>query len=118
MKNFFKLLGVVLVATFLLVTISCNQDDQLIKKGGTIEVTNGLTDGTGFTYVVIVEGTDYQQALADVASFQGTPINPGETQTFAYDKDNFYTVVAAPPAGFFKTVYLALGSVQKVVITK
>lgn len=113
MKNFIKLslLGVILTAALILG--SCNE--ELIKKGGTIQVTNGFS---GINYVIIVEGAGFEDALADLQSGGGTLMNSGATQTFTYSEDGFYTVVALQPlpTGFYQTVYLALGSTEKVTI--
>jgi len=94
-----------LAATFLL--ISCNNS----VKGGTIEVTNGYTI---ITYVDIVKGADIGSLIKQEGD--GTPIMPGKTETFTFDEDGFYTVVAIPPVGFLKTVYLTSGGTERVVV--
>jgi len=105
MKNLIKLFVVVLTAVLLLV--SCGG----IKKGGTIEVTNGLSTPT---YVNIVKGADFLGALKEG---DGTLIQRGYTEKFTFDEDGFYTVTAIPPiTGFYKTVYLALDSIEKVTV--
>jgi hypothetical protein len=107
MKNLLKLLGVVLVASFFLV--SCN-----IEKGGTIEVTNGQSI---ITYVIIVKGIDYADAIKELTSGGGTPIEPGAMKPFNKDNDGLYTVVAIPPLPFFsKQVTLALGKTETVTV--
>jgi hypothetical protein len=107
MKNLLKLLGVVLVATFFLV--SCK-----IEKGGTIEVTNALNIPT---YVIIVKGIDYAGVLNDLSNGEGTLIESGAKASFDKDDDGYYTVVASPPAPFFyKSVFLSLGKTETVTV--
>jgi len=101
MKNLIKLFVVVLTAALLLV--SCG------KKGGTIEVTNGMKTPT---YVDIVKGVDF----LNIKEGDGTLIQPGDTEKFTFDEDGAYTVTAIPPVGFFKTVYLALDSIERVTV--
>jgi hypothetical protein len=111
MKNFLKLFTIVLVVTFFM--LSCN-DEPILRKGGTIEVTHKLDDGTPAIFVIIVEG---RKNSLDEDFGSGTVIPFGETRTFTYDKDNYYTVLAYPPAEIFsETVYLAFGNVKKVTI--
>jgi len=116
MKNLLKLLGVVLVASFFMV--SCGED-EIIKKGGTIEVTNGLANNA-VAYVVIAKGADYTSALADLQNGAGTVILAGQTQSFKFDEDGIYTVCAlavpaiAQPAP--QPVSLSFGSTKKVTI--
>jgi hypothetical protein len=113
MKNFLKLISVVLVSTFLLVSCG-DEDNPIIKNGGTIQVTNGLTTPT---YVIIAEGTDYNGAVADLTSGGGSLLLAGKTQEFKYNKDGVYTVVAMPPAPpFTAPVTLLLGGAQKVTV--
>ena len=116
MKNFLKLLGVVLVASFFMV--SCGED-EIIKKGGTIEVTNGLANNAT-AYVIIAKGTDYNSAIAELSSGGGTIIPPGEKKSFKFDEDGLYTVcaMAVPPISqpLPQPVTLALGSTKKVTI--
>jgi hypothetical protein len=125
MKNLFKLIGVVLVAALLLVTVSCGEDDPLNLKGGTIEVTNGLDSPNVKTSVIIKKGeigesaTDViDEILAEIDAGGGTDIPRGDKKVFKFDEDGFYTVVASPPTlpPFFKVVYLTLGSVQRVTV--
>jgi len=114
MKNLLKLLGVVLVASFFMV--SCGEDEELIKKGGTIEVTNGYNS---IISVVIVKGTDYTSALAELNNNGGTPILAGEKVSFKFDEDGLYTVCALAVAVTQPTpqpVTLALGSTKKITI--
>jgi len=107
MKNLLKILGVVLVVACFLV--SCE-----IEKGGTIEVTNGLNTPT---YVIIVKGIDYADALKDLAKGEGTLIDTGAMKSFHKDNDGVYTVVAIPPVlTFIKTVTLTLGKTEKVTV--
>jgi len=107
MKNLLKFLGVVLVAACFLV--SCK-----IEKGGTIEVTNGLTITT---YVVIVKGVDYAEAVKELANGGGTAIDAGAKKSFNKDDDGLYTVVAVPPVlTFSKQVYLSLGKTETVTV--
>ena len=111
MKNYFKLLGVVLAATFLLITVSCSE-----IKGGTIQVTNGLGNNLP-TLVIVVKGVDYQSALKDLENGVGTWILAGATHEFKYDEDGIYTIVATPPMPFFTdTKTLALGNTEKVTV--
>jgi hypothetical protein len=116
MKNLLKLLGVVLIAACFLV--SCDQETKdILKKGGTLEITNG----TGhINYYIIIEGEDLTkitQTLADLAEGdKGELINIDETKKITYDKVGVYTVVAANPVGFYETVILALGETKKVTI--
>jgi hypothetical protein len=107
MKNLLKILGVVLVAAFFLV--SCN-----IEKGGTIEVTNGYS---GPIYVIIVKGIDYAGAIKDLTNNEGTLIPVGEMKPFSKDNDGIYTVVSMPPLPFFsKQVTLTLGKTERVTV--
>jgi len=118
MKKLLKLLGVVLVATFVLATVSCGEE-EIIKKGGTIEVTNKLANNA-IAYVIIAKGSDYQKALEDLNEGKGKVINPGATESFKFDEDGIYTVCAlAVPAlvqPVPQPVTLALGSTKKVII--
>jgi hypothetical protein len=117
MKNLFKLIGVVLVTAFLLVTVSCGED-EIIKKGGSIAVTNGLGGSNIKTNVMVVKGIDYQAAITELSNGGGTEILAGATETFKFDEDGAYTVVASPPIPipFTETVYLTLGAAKKVTI--
>jgi len=101
MKKFIKLFVVVLALAF--VFISC-------EKGGTIEVINssGIPN-----YVLIVKGID---VLNINLERDGTLMAAGAKKTFSFSEDGTYTVVAAYPVGFYKTVILALGSNEKVTI--
>jgi len=111
MKNLLKLFAIVFAAAFFM--LSCN-DEPTLRKGGTIEVTNRLNDGTVATLVTIVEGK-YSSSNVDLGS--GTEVPIGQTRMFTYDKDNYYTVFAYPPTEiFYETVYLSFGSVKKVTI--
>jgi len=106
MKNLLKFLGLVLVAACFL--ISCE-----IEKGGTIEVTNK----TGYpNYFIIVEGSDFAGAVSDLTSGKGTLINNDETKKVYFDNVGIYTVIAANPAGFHKTVTLVLGKTERVTL--
>jgi len=116
MKNLFKLLGVVLVATFLLVTVSCGEDEEIFKKGGVIEVTNGYNSVIS---VVIVKGADTSSALAELGNNGGTPILAGASASFSFDEDGLYTVCAlaiATTQPLPQPVSLALGSTKKITI--
>ena len=106
MKNLLRILGLVLVVACFLV--SCK-----IEKGGIIEVTNGLS---ARTYVVIVKGIDYAEAVKELSGGGGTAIEPGAMKAFSKDDDGIYTVCALPPIGFTKTVTLTLGKTETVTI--
>jgi hypothetical protein len=101
MKNLIKLFVVVLAMSF--VFISC-------EKGGTIEVINS----SGYpNMVLIVEGLN----IAGIdPQKNGTQLAEGAKKTFTYTEDGTYTVVAAYPLGFFKTVILLGGSSERVTI--
>jgi hypothetical protein len=107
MKNLLKFFVVVLVAALFLV--SCE-----IEKGGTIEVTNGLNIPT---YVIIVKGIDYAEAIKDLAKGEGTLIDSGAMNPFHKDNDGVYTVVATTSLlPFTKTVTLTLGKTERVTV--
>jgi len=94
-------------------------DEELIKKGGTIEVTNGYkVNGVGFpTYVIVVEGAEFDGALEDLKSGGGELLGVNEKKVYTFNEDGVYTVVAVPPlTGFYKPVWLTLGSKEKVTI--
>jgi len=103
MKNLLRLFVVVLAAGLLLV--SCN-----LEKGGTIEVTNGMSMPT---YVDIIKGVDIINAIKEG---DGTLIQPGKTKIFTFNEDGTYTVTAIPPPGFIKPVILLAGDTQKVTV--
>jgi hypothetical protein len=117
-KQYLLLLIVLVVASML---FSCSEE----YKGGSIEITNNAGIALGDKYVnyyVIVEGVDVVQAWNDLTNNNGTLIEKGAKKTIHFDKDGFYSVVALYPAKtsippvFTKTVYLALGVTEKVVI--
>jgi len=117
-KHYFLLLMIGLIAfTAALLLASCG--DDIIKKGGAIEVTN---DQNVFTYVIIVEGLELDQAWKDLQAGNGTYIERNSKETFTFDKDGFYTVLALPPAKiaippcFSQTVYVALGNTERVTV--
>jgi len=116
MKNLFKLIGIILVAAFFMV--SCGEDDEpIIKKGGTIEVTNGYSS---VIFVVIVKGADTTSALDELGNNGGTPILPGKTESFKYDEDGLYTVCALAIAVIQplpQPVTLLLGGTKKITIS-
>jgi len=112
MKKLFKLLGVVLAASFLLVMSSCGED-EIIKKGGTINVVNATTN---ITYVLVVKGTDYTGALATLGTGGGTLIAAGATQPFPFTEDGMYTVVSLLPKQLIEPVLLSLGQTKIVRI--
>jgi len=101
MKNLLKLFGVVLVAALILV--SCN-----LEKGGTVEVTNGLSESTIVKVFKLGE---------DALNLGNTDVlNPGETKRWTFKEDGTYIVTAAPPLGFSQTVILLAGGTEKVTI--
>jgi len=84
---------------------------DIVPKGGTIEVTNGLTIPT---YVIVVKGSEYASALEDVKNDKGTLLEAGAKTSKKFDKNGFYTVVAVN--GFYKIVSLTAGNTEKVTI--
>jgi hypothetical protein len=111
MKNFIKLFLAVLAASCLL--SSCD----LIKKGGTIRVTNESVDPiTNRNLVTVVKGLDFESAFKDLENGKGTVMKKNETKDFNFDEDGFYTVIASYPVLFHETVELLLGNTKKVTI--
>jgi len=91
--------------------------EDIVKRGGTIEITNK----TGNTnYYTVIEGEDLAkitEMLAALASGEkGELINKDATKKITYETVGIYTVVALFPAGFHDTVILALGETKKVTI--
>lgn len=101
MKNFIKVLGIVLTAAAVLTLASCD----LFEKGGTIEVTNGTS---GVTIVTVSKELD--SALDNTKTIQ-----PGKTEIWTFDEDGTYTV-SAPLSAFIRPVFLSLGSTEKITI--
>jgi hypothetical protein len=107
MKNVSKLIGLVLVALFVLA--SC-------ETGGTIEVTNG----SDLEAKVIVQKGE--SVPTDISFDKGKPIEAGKKASFSCDEDGVYIVIA----GFFEgsifqsmnydTVTLVLGNTESVTI--
>jgi len=102
MKNFIKVLGIVLTAAAVLTLASCD----LFEKGGTIEVTNGTS---GVTIVTVSKELD--SALDNTKTIQ-----PGKTEIWTFEEDGSYVVTAIPPLGFYKLIILSLGSTEKITI--
>jgi hypothetical protein len=101
MKNFIKVLGIVLTAAAVLTLASCD----LFEKGGTIEVTNGTS-----AVAIVTVSKELDSALDDPRTIQ-----PGKTEKWTFEEDGTYIVTAAL-SGFIKPVFLSLGSTEKVTI--
>ena len=105
MKNLLKLLGVVLIAAFMMISVSCRE------KGGTIEVYNSLSTTT---WVTVVKGSkDLSESLQEG---QGDEIAPGASKSWDFDEDGTYFVGAIPPIGFYKLAVLLGGNTEKITI--
>jgi len=100
MKNVIKTVGA------LVVLIAAATVFAACVKGGTIEVTNA----TGSVSVVAV-GTGVPNITG------GKSISVGGTESWDFEEDGVYTVIAVPPVGFSRTVTLLGGNTEKVKIT-
>jgi hypothetical protein len=113
MKKMYKLFWVVLVSALMLA--SCSK----LPKGGTIEVKNGLSTTT---WVTVIKGELSTKMIGDfLEDFEenGTPINAGKTESFDFDEDGVYAVIAAPPiTGFYKFPVTLLGGNTETVTDK
>jgi hypothetical protein len=116
MKNLFKLIGVVLAAALLLVTVSCSEED-FIKKGGTIQVTNAAE--YPYTVAIYKGSLDMFDEIKDSLKFDpDNIINVGETKSFKKDEDGYYLVTGISMGlDLFKKDVILLGdNTQKVTI--
>jgi hypothetical protein len=111
MKNFIKLIGLILLAALMLA--SCK---KIIPSGGTIEVTNGLSYTT---FVTVTKGSlDMLDTIKDAFDINdATPIEAGKTKAFSFDDDGTYIILAFPPVtGFTDWAILFGGNTEKITV--
>jgi hypothetical protein len=111
MKKFVKPFVVLFVAAFVLILTSC--PDILDKTGGTIEVIN--KQSTICTVSVVKGEVPNADTFADILE-DGDVLPAGGSKTYKFDEFGVYTVIAAPPIGFYKPVTLLIGETQTVTI--
>jgi hypothetical protein len=100
-KGYFKLFAVVFAAALVLTLTSC---PDLLKTGGTIEVTNESSLTTLVTITTPNLGVDPKT------------ISAGATETWSFDDNGLYLILAVPGTASKSQVTLLGGSTEKITV--